>query len=80
MDWTPDEFEVLLNINGLSEAIIATVVHRGAGDTESIQLLIHAFHTGGDTTGLSRMMLERLKLGDWTCPVCKDYFPPTRRR
>jgi hypothetical protein len=78
-DWTPNEFEILLGDGELSTGRLAIRVHHRAPSINTIRSLIHAFHAGGDTSGLSPMMLDRLKLGDWTCPQCLLYIPPSRR-
>jgi len=45
------------------------------GETHSVRTSMHYYHLGLGISGLSLLMLSRLRQGDWTCPVCGTSFP-----
>ena len=73
-EWTPEEFEILLQSPTLPVENLKLKLPRRT--TSAIQIVrngIHAYHTGMDTSMLSFMMVNRLKLNTigLICSVCK---------
>lgn len=72
-EWTPDEFEILLRSPELSvDNLHLKLPGRTPGAVQIVRNAIHAFHTGKNTSMLSKMMVRRLE-GDTTglvCPIC----------
>ena len=70
--WTAQEFDTLLQNPTLSDAGIARILpQRTDGAVSWVRAGIHSYHTGGDTSMLSRMMLRRLERGpSLICPRC----------
>jgi hypothetical protein len=72
-DWTPEEFDILLNHNNLSREELAKLLPRRSSDAvEVVRQGIHRFHDKGDGSLLSEIMRRRLadKQQSSTCPVC----------
>jgi hypothetical protein len=74
-NWTEAEFETLLTSPHLSsDALAAILVRRSTGAIDVVRSGIHSYHTGGNISMLSQMMIKKL---DQTrsaviCPICKE--------
>jgi hypothetical protein len=73
--WTPEEFEILLRSPALSADDLHLKLPKRTPD--AIQIVrsgIHAFHTGKNTSMLSRMMIHRLEddTSSLVCPICEE--------
>ena len=68
-DWTNIEFETLLTNTSLTnEELHDKLSTRSIGAIGVVRCFIDSYHTGGDISGLSNMMINRLKRGSWECP------------
>jgi hypothetical protein len=76
-EWTEQEFILLVSRPDLSDDGFAEIIpQRSAGAIGVVRAGVHSFHTGGDTSMLSEMMLSLLGSKNTlvTCPVCKVSF------
>jgi hypothetical protein len=76
-EWSEGEFVLLLSRPDLSDDGFGEIIPER--DKEAIFVVrsgVHNFHTGGDTSMLSEMMLSLLGSKDAlvTCPICKVSF------
>ena len=74
-NWTEAEFETLLTSSHLSSDDLATIlVRRSTGAIDVVRSGIHSYHTGGNTSMLSQMMIKKLDQirGAVICPICKQ--------
>ena len=70
-EWSPEEFEILLQNPQLSdEELSSQLPCRSPGAIGVVRAFIHNFHMGGNVSGLSRMMIRHLEQGSWNCPLC----------
>jgi len=72
-DWSKEEFDTLLNSSNLSpEELVKRLPSRTPEAIGVVQSGIHSFHSGGNVSMLSQMMLRRLEqgVGSSTCPIC----------
>lgn len=73
-DWTEDEFDILLQSPTLSADELHSKLPKRSPDAILIvRRGIHAFHTGKNSSMLSKMMIHRLE-GDTSglvCPICE---------
>lgn len=58
-----------------SDEELAQRPDRTAGATGTVRNFMHKYHLGFDISGLSQMMVSRLRKGGWTCPLCGASFP-----
>jgi hypothetical protein len=76
-NWSIEEFDTVLNNSNLDSLELAQQLpRRTPGAIEVVRQGIHSFHTGGDLSLLSKMMLRRLKekQEQVTCAVCGVSF------
>jgi len=76
-DWTREEFEILvINPAHNSETLATLLLGRSADSIELIRNGLHAFHTGKNTSMLSKLMLARLEASENAiiCPICEGKF------
>jgi len=76
-NWSIEEFDTVLNNSNLDSLELAQQLpRRTPGAIEAVRQGIHSFHTGGDLSLLSKMMLRRLKerQEQVTCAVCGVSF------
>ncbi len=76
-DWSVEEFDTVLNNSNLDSLELAQQLpRRTPGAIEVVRQGIHSFHTGGNLSLLSKMMLRRLKekQEQVTCAVCGVRF------
>ena len=72
-NWSPEEFEFLLQRPQLTDEELRDQMPTRSGAITLVRNFIHSFHTGGDVSGLSKsMMIPRLNRGSWTCPRCGE--------
>lgn len=72
-EWEKDEFDILLDNFGLSDEELSDhLPKRTLGAIKVVRDFIHSYHRGGDPSGLSNMMKDRLKQRLWTCPRCLE--------
>jgi len=70
-NWSQKEFEILLQNPQLTdEELSRKLTSRTVGAIKTVRDFIHSFHTGGNVSGLSRLMKSRLEQGSWTCARC----------
>jgi len=72
-EWTKEEFEVLLQNPHLSPDELSThLPNRSVDAVIVVRKGIHAFHTGGNISMLSKMMIGRLEseTEGASCSVC----------
>jgi hypothetical protein len=73
--WTQEEFEILLQNPTVPAAGLAKrLPGRSVSAIEVVRSGIHAFHTGGDVSMLSKMMTARLEgeTEDLVCAICQS--------
>jgi hypothetical protein len=74
INWTLEEFELLLDGSSLSdEELSEKLERRSSSAVRDVRQGIHSFHNGQDVSStLSQMMVKHLKQrrGSLTCPVC----------
>jgi hypothetical protein len=71
--WSKKEFETLLeNPRMSSEELHRHIPTRTTGAIDTVRSFIHSYHIGGNVSGLSKMMVERLKRGNWACSKCRS--------
>ena len=76
-DWSVEEFDTVLNNSNLDSLELAQQLpRRTPGAIEVVRQGIHSFHTGGNLSLLSKMMLRRLKekQEQVTCAICGVRF------
>ena len=76
-DWNEDEFRILVTSYGLSdEELRLRLPSRSIGAISVVREGVHTYHTGGNTTMLSQMMLSYLSRNrsNLTCPKCEATF------
>jgi hypothetical protein len=76
-EWDTEEFEVLIDNPDVSAQDVSSLLpQRTPGAVEVVRQGLHSFHTGGNVSMLSKMMLRRLeeRQGSVTCPVCRKRF------
>lgn len=76
-NWSETEFETLISSPQLSSQQLADLLpQRTDGAVEVVRQGLHSYHTGGNTSMLSKMMLQRLdtKHDSVTCPICETRF------
>jgi hypothetical protein len=76
-DWSSEEFETLISNAHLSNKELTHLLPgRTEGAIDVVRQAIHSFHTGGNTSMLSKMMRQRLetKQQPITCPICRTKF------
>jgi hypothetical protein len=74
-DWTPEEFEILLQHNSVpAEDLSIQLVRRSADAVQIVRNGIHEFHKKGESSLLSIMMKERLSKSGMglACPLCGE--------
>ena len=74
-DWTPDEFEILLQNSSLSPKDLSPRLPGRTPDAiEVVRNGVHDFHTKGDSTLLSKMMKQCLSKpgSSLACPICGE--------
>ncbi len=74
--WTEQEFEELLRNPDLSDEELVAKVGHSPGAVGVVRNFVHNFHRGLNISGLSQMMIRRLKSAPWVCPVCKEWICP----
>ena len=68
--WTPDDFEKLLNLS-FDDDLVGHLLDRPVDEVVRLRHGIHAYHLRGkDVSMLSSMMIQRLRKGGFTCPLC----------
>lgn len=75
LDWTKEEFDILVQNNALSDESLSNRLPRRTPD--AIQVVrngIHEFHLKGESSLLSKMMKERLTVlrPISICPICGE--------
>jgi hypothetical protein len=76
-DWTIEEFDILLSgAEWTDEGLVEWLPRRTDGAIGAVRAFVHAAHSDGSRTGLSRMMQDRLaaRKGTLTCAVCNARF------
>ena len=76
-EWTKEEFILLISRPELSDEELSDLLpNRSQGAVAVVRAGVHSFHTGGDTSMLSKMMKELLGSKDTlvTCPICRMAF------
>jgi hypothetical protein len=76
-EWTEQEFIMLVSRPDLPDDGFAEILpQRSVGAIGVVRAGVHSFHTGGDTSMLSKMMLSLLGAKNTlvTCPICKVSF------
>jgi hypothetical protein len=76
-DWTKEEFILLMSKSEFpDDGFLEIIPGRSKEAIGAVRKGVHNFHTGGDTSMLSRMMKTLLgsKKTLVTCPVCKVSF------
>ncbi len=74
-NWTPKEFEILLQSPTVSdENLHLKLPERKADAIQVVRQGIHAYHAGMKHSMLSKMMVNRLEknTGDLVCPICEE--------
>ena len=72
-DWTAAEFEILLQNPTLCyESLHLKLPGRTTAAVQIVRSGIHAFHSGLNTSMLSKLMISRLKndTSGFVCPIC----------
>lgn len=59
-----------------SDEDLARLPQRSDATGGGVHHAMHYYHLGFNYSGLSQLMLERLRRGGWTCPVCGESFSP----
>jgi hypothetical protein len=76
--WSEREFETVLQNHTLSDGEVSDLLpQRTVGAVGWVRAGIHSFHTGGDVSMLSKIMLQRLDddRRAWICPRCGHSQP-----
>jgi hypothetical protein len=76
-EWTKEEFLSLISKPELSDEEVAKILpKRTKSAVQAIRAGVHSFHTGGDTSMLSKVMKDLLgsKVTLVECPICKMAF------
>jgi hypothetical protein len=76
-DWTEEEFILLISRPDLpDDGFSGILAERSPSAIAVVRAGVHGFHTGGDTSPLSQMMLSLLGSKNTlvTCPVCRIAF------
>ena len=76
-NWTPEEFERLLNTSSWSPRTLARrLPGRALAEIARLRAAIHAYHALEDPTGLEPWMLARLagRRESVLCTVCDQFF------
>ena len=76
-DWTEEEFILLISKPDLADDGFSEILtERSSGAVAVVRVGVHYFHTGGDTSMLSEMMLSLLGSKNTlvTCPICRVSF------
>ena len=76
-DWTEAEFILLVSRPDLPDDGFSEIItERSAGAIAIVRAGVHSFHSGGDTSMLSGMMMSLLGSKNTlvTCPLCRVAF------
>ncbi len=73
VDWTIEEFEILIRNNSLSSLVLSNQLPLRTHDAvQYVRNGIHQYHIKGETTFLSKLIKDKLvqSRGSLECPIC----------
>ncbi|NLE94430.1 MAG: hypothetical protein GX600_01925 [Dehalococcoidia bacterium] len=74
-EYTEEGWKRIVRYPECSDEDLARLPEREGATGGGVHHAMHYYHLGLNYSGLSQLMLSRLRQGSWTCPVCGESFP-----
>jgi hypothetical protein len=74
-EYTEEGLKRIVRYPECSDEDLARLPERDGATGGGVHHAMHYYHLGLNYSGLSQLMLSRLRQGGWTCPVCGESFP-----